>query len=147
MAKALEDFRVIINLGGLHLRGRRPFQQGQIIQGVHIKEDLLELLKSGRTFLRGGDELPVCALLEGKVEDLEEALSKPQHAKPFISKPAPPPEPKPGDPGIVVVETPKPKDEKPSVEVKNLEVKDGVKTGTSTAKPAKSKDKKKDDDK
>jgi hypothetical protein len=139
MAKALDDFRVIINLGGLHLRGQRPYQEGQIVQGRYITEGLVDLLKQGRKFRRGDTELDVCALLEGKLEDLEKAMAE-APAKPMAKKPEPPPAPKKGDPGMKVVEAED--DKKPSVEKKNIEVSDGVKTGTSAAKP-----KKKDSDK
>lgn len=135
MAKALKDFRVIVNLAGWHpIRGGRPFQGGQIIDGTRVNGVILDALKTRRMFTLGDREMDICRLLEGKVEDLEKAMGEPQEQKPFVKKPEPPAEPKKGDPGLVVNKIEG--DEKPGVSVKNLEVKDGVKTATSTAKTA-----------
>lgn len=96
MAKKLEDFMVIINMPGWHIRGYRPLSKGQVVEGKDIHPRMVVALKNKETFFdKGGAGLcPVCELKGGKADELEEAMKAAAEAPKPAPKAQPAPEPK-----------------------------------------------------
>ena len=109
MSKKLDDFMVIVNVNGWHIRGMRACSKGQVFEGKDIHPRMLQALKDKETFKQDGTLLrPVCDLKGGTVEELEKAMAAPEKEAPK-PKVEPKPEPKVEKPAATSAEAPEPK--------------------------------------